>query len=93
MLYFTNALFYPLTLVREHLKIVPSYSAIQIRKNQEILEHYLKKEVITNVFAKAGLRKAHSVGSFIRLHKAHSATGSQIWNKTFQVDRSKRLYI
>ena len=33
--------FYPLTLVQGHLKIVLSYSAIQIRKSQEILEYYL----------------------------------------------------
>ena len=58
---FTNVLkkrlFYPLTIVQGHQKIVPSYSAIQIRKSQEIPEYYLKNEVITNVFAKAGLWK------------------------------------
>ena len=36
-------LFYLLTLVRGHLKIVPSYSAIQIRKSQEIPEFYLNR--------------------------------------------------
>ena len=36
-------LFYPLTVVQGHLKIVPSYSAIQIRKIQEIPEFYQKK--------------------------------------------------
>ena len=35
--------FSTLTLVWGHLKIVPSYSAIQIRKSQEIPEYYLKK--------------------------------------------------
>ena len=36
-------LFYPLILVWEHLKMVPFYSAIQIRKSQEIPKFYLKR--------------------------------------------------
>ena len=36
-------LFYPLSIVRGHLKIVPCYSAFQIRKSQEIPEFYLQR--------------------------------------------------
>ena len=36
-------LFYPLAFVRRHLKIVPSYLALQIRKSQEIPEFYLQR--------------------------------------------------
>ena len=38
-----KCLLYPLILVRGHLKIIPSYSAFQIRKSQEIPEFYQQR--------------------------------------------------
>ena len=84
-----KCLFFPLTLVRGHLKIVPSYLAIQIKKSQKIPKYYLKKRSNYKRFCKGRASKARPLQKIFSNSFQFQLQKILFRNKKFSVYRVK----